>query len=462
MRRALTAVLGAVSLLLAMLVAVALPASAAPSTLGEAAAAKGRVFGTAAAQGHMGESAYATTLDREFNQLTPENEMKWDTTEPSRDSFNFSAADQLVSHAQAQGMAIRGHTLVWHSQLPGWVSNISSRDDLLSVMRNHIAKEAGHFAGKVDYWDVVNEAYQDGSGARRDSVFQRVIGDSYIEEAFRAARQADPNAKLCYNDYNIDGQNAKSNAVYNMVQDFKARGVPIDCVGLQAHLTLGNVPSDMQANMQRFAALGVDVHITELDIRMNTPADSSKLATQANDYKKVVSACLAVSRCNVITVWGITDKYSWVPDTFPGEGAALLFDDNYNKKPAYDAVLTALGGSSDDGGGDDGGGDNGGGDGTVTCAYTRTAQWNNGFNGQVTITAGSASVSSWTVVMTMNSGQSIAALWNGTPSTSGNVVTVKPVGWNSTLAAGKSASFGFTASAPSGNVSNPSITCSAP
>ncbi|MFG2021531.1 endo-1,4-beta-xylanase [Actinomadura geliboluensis] len=456
MRRALSAVLGAVPLLLAMLVAVALPASAAPGTLGEAAAAKGRVFGTAAAQGHMGESAYVTTLDREFNQLTPENEMKWETTEPSRDSFNFSAADQLVSHAQAQGMAIRGHTLVWHSQLPGWVSNISSRDDLLSVMRNHIAKEAGHFAGKVDYWDVVNEAFQDGSGARRDSVFQRVIGDGYIEEAFRAARQADPNAKLCYNDYNIDGQNAKSNAVYNMVQDFKARGVPIDCVGLQAHLTLGNVPSDMQANMQRFAALGVDVHITELDIRMNTPADSSKLATQANDYKKVVSARLAVSRCNVITVWGITDKYSWVPDTFPGEGAALLFDDNYNKKPAYTAVLEALGGSGDDGGGDDGG------DGTVTCAYTRTAQWNNGFNGQVTITAGSSSVSSWTVVMTMNSGQTISALWNGTPTTSGNVVTVKPVAWNSTLAAGTSASFGFTAGAPSGNVANPSITCSAP
>ncbi|MES9607720.1 endo-1,4-beta-xylanase [Actinomadura sp. NPDC000929] len=453
MRRALLALLGASALLLAALVAVALPASAAPGTLKEAAAAKGRVFGAAAAQSHLGESAYASTLDREFNQLTPENEMKWDTTEPSRNSFGFGAADQLVGHAQAQGMKIRGHTLVWHNQLPGWVGAISSRDDLLSAMRNHIAKEAGHFAGEIAYWDVVNEAFQDGSGARRDSVFQRVIGDGYIEEAFRAARAADPGAKLCYNDYNIDGQNAKSNAVYAMVKDFRARGVPIDCVGLQAHLTLGGVPSDMQANMQRFADLGVDVHITELDIRMSTPADASKLATQANDYKKVVSACLAVPRCTVITVWGITDKYSWIPDVFPGEGAALLFDGNYGKKPAYNASLEALGGTDPGGPGDPG---------TVTCAYTRTAQWDTGFNGQVTITAGAGAVSSWTAVLTMGSGQQISGLWNGTPSTSGNVVTVKPVSWNANLAPGASASFGFTVNAPGGNQAAPSVTCGSP
>ncbi|GAA2262113.1 endo-1,4-beta-xylanase [Actinomadura luteofluorescens] len=456
MRRALIALLGAGALLLAALVAVALPAAAAPGTLKEAAAAKGRVFGAAAAQSHMGEAAYASTLDREFNQLTPENEMKWDTTEPSRDAFNFGPSDQLVAHAQAQGMKIRGHTLVWHNQLPGWVGGISSRDDLLSAMRGHIAKEAGHFAGKIAYWDVVNEAFQDGSGVRRDSVFQRVIGDGYIEEAFRAARAADPAAKLCYNDFNIDGRNSKSDAVYALVKDFKARGVPIDCVGLQAHLTLGNVPSDMQANMQRFADLGVDVHITELDVRMSTPADGSKLVTQANDYKKVVSACLAVSRCTVITVWGVTDKYSWVPDVFPGQGVALLFDDNYGKKAAYNASLEALGGTGPGDPGDPGD------PGTVTCSYARTAQWDTGFNGQVTIKAGASAVGSWTAVLTMGSGQQISGLWNGTPSTSGNVVTVKPVGWNASLAPGASASFGFTVSAPSGNQAAPALTCSSP
>ncbi|TDC78953.1 endo-1,4-beta-xylanase [Actinomadura sp. 7K507] len=455
MRRALIAVLGAATLFLAMLVAAALPASAAPGTLKEAAAAKGIVFGTAAAQNHLGEAAYTETLNREFNQLTPENEMKWETTEPSRNSFGYGAADQHVGHARSQGMAVRGHTLVWHSQLPGWVEDISSRTELLDVMRNHISNVAGHFRGDLEYWDVVNEAFLDGSGARRDTVFQRVIGDDYIEEAFRAARAADPGAELCYNDYNIDGRNAKSDAVYAMVQDFKRRGVPIDCVGLQAHLIVGSVPGDIQANIQRFADLGVKVYITELDIRMQTPPDSAKLAQQADDYRAVTSACVAVAACKGITVWGVTDKYSWVPDVFEGEGAALLFDDDYGKKPAYDATLEALGG-------DPGGGDGGGGDGSVTCAYTRTAQWGTGFNGRVTITAGGGSVSSWTAVLTMNSGQDVAALWNGRPTENGSTVTVKPAGWNSSLAPGASASFGFTVNAPDGNVSDPGLACDTP
>jgi len=316
------------AILAGALVMAAAPATAA-TTLRDGAAAKGRVFGAAVAANHLGEQAYAATLDREFNQATPENEMKWDTTEPSRGSFNFGPGDQIVSHANAHGMVVRGHTLVWHSQLPGWVSGAG---DLLTVMRNHIAGVAGHYKGKVRYWDVVNEAFDDnGQGTRRNTIFQQKIGSSYIEEAFRAARAADPGAKLCYNDYNTDGQNAKSNGVFNMVRDFKARGVPIDCVGFQAHLGANQVPGDMQANLQRFANLGVDVHITELDI-------AGSGTQQANDYSKVIRACLAVSRCTVMTTWGVTDKYSWRSGSTP-----LLFDGNYNKKPAYTAVLSALG-----------------------------------------------------------------------------------------------------------------------
>jgi endo-1,4-beta-xylanase len=324
------AFLGAIPLLAAALVLTA-PQAMAASTLKEGAAAKGRVFGAAVAANHLGEAAYAATLDREFNQATPENEMKWDTTEPSRGRFNFGPGDQVVSHAQSHGMVVRGHTLVWHSQLPGWVSGIGSGSELLTVMRDHIAGVAGHYRGKVAYWDVVNEAYADGgTGARRGTVFQQRIGNGYIEEAFRAARSADPGAKLCYNDYNTDGVNAKSTAVYNMVRDFKSRGVPIDCVGFQAHLSANGVPGDMQANLQRFANLGVDVHITELDI-------AGSGTQQANDYRKVVTACLAVSRCTVMTVWGVTDKYSWRSGSTP-----LLFDGNYGKKPAYNAALAAL------------------------------------------------------------------------------------------------------------------------
>ncbi|MER5894529.1 endo-1,4-beta-xylanase [Streptomyces sp. NPDC001876] len=407
-------------------------------TLGNAAAAKGRYFGTAVAANHLGEAQYASTLDAQFDSVTPENEMKWDALESTRNSFNYSSADQIVSHAQSKGMKVRGHTLVWHSQLPGWVGGLGTAD-LRTAMNNHITQVMTHYKGKIHSWDVVNEAYQDGSsGARRSSPFQDKLGNGFIEEAFRTARTVDANAKLCYNDYNTDGQNAKSNAVYDMVKDFKARGVPIDCVGFQSHFNSNSpVPSDFQANLQRFAALGVDVQITELDIEGSGSA-------QAANYTKVVNACLAVSRCTGITVWGVTDKYSW-----RSSGTPLLFDGNYNKKPAYDAVLAALGGST-------GGGD-GGGTGSCTATYTQTATWNGGYNGQVTIKAGSSAISTWTVPVTVASPQKVSATWNGSPSwdSSGNVMTVRPSG-NGSLAAGASTSFGFTV-ATNGNTSAPTV-----
>lgn len=335
-------------LLLMMLIwsAFSLSKAAAATTLGAAAAQSGRVFAAAVSTSHLSDSQYVNTWYTEFSGFTPENEMKWDTTEPSQNAFNFSSADTLVSDAQQHNMKIRGHTLVWHNQLPSWVSSISSGSTLLSVMNNHITTEMTHFKGKIWYWDVVNEAFNE-DGTRRGDVFQNEIGNAYIEDAFRTARAADPNAKLCYNDYNIEDMNsAKSQAVYAMVSDFKNRGVPIDCVGFQSHFIVGQIPSDFQATLQKFANLGVDVQITELDIRMPTPASQANLNQQATDYSNVVKACLAVSRCNDITVWGIPDKYSWVPGTFSGYGAPLLFDDNYNKKPAYNATLTALNGAT--------------------------------------------------------------------------------------------------------------------
>ncbi|WP_086728555.1 endo-1,4-beta-xylanase [Streptomyces carpinensis] len=421
--------------------------AAAAGTLGSAAAGKGRYFGTAVAASHLGESAYAGTLDREFSAVTPENEMKWDATESTRNTFTFAAADQIVSHAQSKGMKIRGHTLVWHSQLPSWVSGLGAAD-LRTAMNNHITQLMQHYKGKIYAWDVVNEAFQDGSsGARRSSPFQDKLGDGYIEEAFRTARSVDPDAKLCYNDYNTDGVNAKSNAVYNMVKDFKSRGVPIDCVGFQSHFNSASpVPSDYRANLQRFADLGVDVQITELDIEGSGTA-------QANSYATVVKACLAVSRCTGMTVWGITDKYSW-----RSSGTPLLFDSNYAEKPAYDAVLTALGGS-----GSGGGGGNGGGTGaTCTVVFTKTADWNDGYNGQVTVTAGAAPITGWTTTVTFPAPQKVSTLWNGSASwdSSGTVMTVRPT-YNADLAAGASTSFGFTVQ-KNGSSSAPTVgTCTA-
>ncbi|HEY6798957.1 MAG TPA: endo-1,4-beta-xylanase, partial [Kineosporiaceae bacterium] len=237
-------------------------------TLGGAAASTGRYFGAAVDANRLRDPQYTATLDANFTAVTPENAMKWDATEPVRGTFTFDGADMVFDHATRRGMKVRGHTLVWHAQLPAWVGNLPTADALRSAMKAHITGVMSHYKGRIYSWDVVNEAFQDGgSGAHRSSPFQDRLGNGFIEEAFRTARSVDPSAKLCYNDYNIDGVNAKSNAVYAMVKDFKARGVPIDCVGFQSHLgNVSTVPGDYQANMQRFADLGVDVPITELDI----------------------------------------------------------------------------------------------------------------------------------------------------------------------------------------------------
>ncbi|MEW2512514.1 endo-1,4-beta-xylanase [Streptomyces sp. NPDC046870] len=312
---------------------VAPPAAhAAESTLGAAAAQSGRYFGTAIASGRLGDSAYTTIANREFNMVTPENEMKIDATEPQRGQFNFTNGDRVYNWAVQNGKKVRGHTLAWHSQQPGWMQSLSG-STLRQAMIDHINGVMAHYKGKIAQWDVVNEAFSDdGSGGRRDSNLQRT-GNDWIEVAFRTARAADPSAKLCYNDYNIENWTwAKTQGVYNMVRDFKQRGVPIDCVGFQSHFNSGSpYNSNFRTTLQNFAALGVDVAITELDIQ---GASSSTYAAVTND-------CLAVSRCLGITVWGVRDSDSWRSGDTP-----LLFNGDGSKKPAYTSVLNALNGGT--------------------------------------------------------------------------------------------------------------------
>ena len=338
----------------------------ADTTLAQLAAAKGRYFGSAT--DGLSEPAALAILGSEFNQLTVGNAMKWDATEPNPGQFSYDRADSFVKFAKDHNQKVRGHTLVWHSQLPGWVSGVPA-NELLGVMRNHITNEATHFKGQVIHWDVVNEAFEE-NGTRRQSVFQQKIGDSYIAEAFKTARATDPGAKLYYNDFNIEGVNAKSDAAYNLVKSLKAQGVPIDGVGMQSHLEVGKIPSTMQQNIERFAALGVDVALTELDIRMPLPRSTDKDTQQATDYSTVVKSCVAVSRCVGITLWDFSDKYSWIPSVVPGSGAALPWDEKFAKKPAYAAIAAALGGGASSGG-DGGGGSSGGVGGEVRGAASQ-------------------------------------------------------------------------------------------
>ncbi|WP_204000963.1 endo-1,4-beta-xylanase [Micromonospora andamanensis] len=424
----------------ALLVSTALiapSAHAAASTLGAAAAQSGRYFGAATNSFQLSNSAYATILNREFNSIVAENEMKWYANEPQQNSFSFSAGDRLVAHARANGMSVRGHTLLWHAQQPGWAQNLSGTA-LRNAAINHVTRVATHYRGQIHSWDVVNEAFADGgSGARRDSNLQRT-GNDWIEAAFRAARAADPGAKLCYNDYNTDGINAKSTGIYNMVRDFKQRGVPIDCVGFQSHLGT-TLASDYQANLQRFADLGVDVQITELDVAQG--------ANQASIYERVTRACLAVTRCTGITVWGVWDAASWRDDN------PLLFDGNGNKKPAYTSVLNALNSVS---------GPNptnppptttppppaGG----ACSASVSLNSWNGGFVATVRVTAGSAAIRGWTVRITLPGGAAVTGTWNAQASGSTGTVNFSNVGYNGQVGAGGSTEFGFqgTGTGPSG------------
>jgi endo-1,4-beta-xylanase len=346
-RRGLVVAAASCALALPVALSAVHPATAAGTPLKTLAEAKSKYFGTALTQGNLSNSALTTLAAQQFDMVTPGNEMKWDTTEPSNGSYNFGPGDQIVSFAKSSGMRVRGHNLVWHSQLPSWVSSLPS-SQVQAAMEAHITTEVTHYKGQVYSWDVVNEPFND-DGTLRQDVFYNAMGSGYIADALKTAHAADPNAKLYLNDYNIEGENAKSDAMYSLVQSLKSQGVPIDGVGLESHFILGQVPSTMLANMQRFAALGVDVAVTELDDRIQLPASSANLQQQATDYAAVVNDCLQVSRCVGVSQWGVGDADSWIPGAFSGYGAATMFDQNYQPKPAFTTVQNALGGSTSPG-----------------------------------------------------------------------------------------------------------------
>ena len=288
---------------------------------------------------------FRAVLAREFSVLTPENDMKHERIHPGRDVYRFEPADSLVAFAEANGMSVRGHTLVWHRQLATWLTSGSwTQADAEALLVDHIAHVAGHYKGRILAWDVVNEALAD-DGSLRAGFWLDHIGPDYIELAFRAARDADPGAMLFYNDYNIEGINAKSDSAYAMIRDLRLKGVPIDGVGMQAHFQVGGVPSSLAENIARFTALGVKVHITELDIRIPLPSSAAQLQTQAQDYRDVFNACLQKTPgCDAIVLWGFTDRESWIPGAFSGWGEALPFDATYKPKPAYWSIYNLLSG----------------------------------------------------------------------------------------------------------------------
>ncbi len=330
------------------------PTSATPLTLRQAADAAGIYVGAATSPAELATEVGAI-VTREFNSLTPENQMKWSELAPAPGVYDFASADALVAFAEANDMRVRGHTLVWGrtNGPPTWLdaelaAAADSAAHLHDLMLDHIDTVAGRYAGRIESWDVVNEPLAFTSGALDASnPYFQLLGESYIADAFHAARAADPNAKLFLNEFGTERIPAKFAGLVTLVEGLLADGAPIDGVGFQGHFLTRPNRAALAAQLRTFAEMGLLVEITELDLPLVLFSnDADPLASQAQAYTDVFAACLAVSGCRGITTWGVTDANSWLDDfdllrSF-APNQPLLFDADGLVKPAYDAVLATL------------------------------------------------------------------------------------------------------------------------
>jgi endo-1,4-beta-xylanase len=291
---------------------------------------------------------YRRVLAREFNSLSPENQMKWEFIHPERNRYNFGPADAIVRFARRHHQVVRGHTLLWHSQNPAWLQEGQfTREELRAILRDHIFTVVGRYRGHIHQWDVANEIFNEQGEYRQENIWIRELGPGIVADAFRWAHQADPRAQLFLNDYGVESPNAKVDAYEALARQLLADRVPLHGFASQAHLSMRYpAPDQLRSVLQRFDNLGLYTAITELDVRMDLPASGvptpEQLQTQARYYTTVLDACLAVEDCNSFTIWGVTDKYSWVPVFFPTEGAATVMWEDFRRKPAYYALRNTL------------------------------------------------------------------------------------------------------------------------
>eukprot|EP01135_Chromosphaera_perkinsii_P010141 Nk52_evm7s2039 gene=Nk52_evmTU7s2039 len=292
---------------------------------------------------------YRTLVAENFNTVVSEYEMKWKEIHPGRNKYNFEGPDKIIEFAEKNHIRVRGHTLLWHLCNPRWliedIEVAESEQVVLDIMRSHIHTVVGRYKGKIMCWDVVNEAIgDDGKNSLRKSIWFKALGEKYIEYAFRFAHEADPDALLFYNDYYCEcAEWAKTGAVYRLVKSLKDKGVPIHGVGLQNHFEGYPQTSKILETVKRMKQIGLRVHLTELDIRVKLPVDEQKTKRQVGSFRRAAEVCkMSEGVCDTLVVWGVSDKHSWIGNQYKGYGSALLFNEDYQKKPSYYALANAL------------------------------------------------------------------------------------------------------------------------
>jgi endo-1,4-beta-xylanase len=316
--------------------------------------------GVSQSEVRVGSPLFGAFVDA-FHHFSPGNALKLQGLRPGSNFWSLAEANMLLDFGQAHGGSSRGHVFVWHGGVAPWVTNVvRTTNELRDILWNHMDGAVERFRDRLPHWDVVNEAISDSGGAFRSTVWYDAPGigyagqgNKYIAEAFKRARTNLPDVTLVYNDYSIETVNTKSTAVYNMFTNFVATGVPVDALGMQAHLSGTSFDAaSFRANLQRFHDLGVELHITEFDVRLNVDtntglASAADIAGQAEVYFDALGTGLGFSSFKLFQTWGIYDGDSWIPGAFPGEGQALPFDFNLDKKPAYWAMWNALNGQAE-------------------------------------------------------------------------------------------------------------------
>lgn len=317
------------------------------------------------------DTAGAALVKRQFNAISPENVLKWEVVHPELGRYDFTGADQYVDFGEKNGMFVHGHTLVWHSQVPDWVfedgaGNAVSRDTLLARMKDHITTVVGRYKGRIDGWDVVNEALNE-DGTLRETRWQQIIGDDYIATAFQLAHEADPGAELYYNDYSLENP-AKRDGAVRLIRSLQEAGVTITGIGSQEHLKLDwPSPALVDSMITAFASTGLQVNMSELDVDVlpratrgvgadvstnvagnsalnpfPTALPDSLQQRLAQRYAEIFEVYMKhAPHIDRVTFWGVDDADSWL-NNWPVEGRTnypLLFDRDGHPKPAFDAVV---------------------------------------------------------------------------------------------------------------------------